>query len=1376
MDKAARAALLTAAGILDKARARTAVHRAGGQIAPSKYLPNVPRAVHAGGGRENGDTGGMNLYRGTNDSGESITGGIGEGLLFGTPHEDVARLYGDQISQFELPSHARVLTEGTGEFSQITGRKKGPLLRSLRQGENLRDAANEAIARAKEAGYDAVHFNSMRDMGVAVINPSIVVKKADGGRENGQVVNLGKEKLVRSITKAVADVKSGAHQENMDRRAYKLHESGHLPLPIGTKVTPPQGWDMPSELHIHGYWQDVLHPDQHGYKLKSENGDVYEVQHQMHSGQNPYVFGGGFKAYSGPVRNRAGYSDEAMASKNPILPTRTPEQSAQLNKEYDQLFGNDPDITKADGGRIGYENGGMTEEEMKAYMASQPPVNGAAELQAAMDSVSKAGRIGKLAGRATGIPMAGLLGRQLGEAYAINRLNKAGGGDVEGDDDGITAYHGSAYDFPQFDIGKLGTGTGHQAYGHGLYFAGDENDAKNYREMLKNNGSIDIEHESHKLGIPLDRDAQADLRSVSRNVNGDPAAAARALQARNLAARAMPQEKLADLIDMHRKSTSGHMYKVKLNVKPEELLDWNKPLSEQHPNVQAALSRTMPDYTIKNMAGLPHAFANGKMIEVNPNGLTGRDAYVLSRMGKSTEGSIAHQDAKAASEHLLSEGIKGIRYKEGGGYNYVMFHHDPVKVVDKYEYGGTVGKAGGGDVEDDDGITAYHGSPHSFDQFDISKLGTGEGAQAYGHGLYFAGNEEIAKHYRDTLSQQAYTGGRGLVRYFETPSGEVPSAKSAVADIAYSMQKYGIDPANKEGAAWLRSELAARSMGGSEISRADVLRMFKAGPVKENYAKGRMYKVKINAGPHELLDWDKPLSEQHPNIQRIAREADISKAVGPTRGVLQAWREGRDVGVEATGRDLHQAISGYGEHGKQAADYLQSQGLKGIRYRDAGSRDLSDGDPTHNYVMFHHDPVQVVDKYEYGGTVGKEDGGAMIGQHNTSAKGVEVASNIGGIPMPSMAISKVAHPLSGFGDVTLMAHPSMVTPSKETNVWAADTYTGRQPRGEEVFSDPKSVAKAMKADPNFSHMRDAGRWIESANNVTHADDTMKMAQLGLARGIDPKKHSTFYDYVNDVRSTLGANAYDNDHMPGLRAYGDIKRVLYPKEMYTPSGNLKKPVNYTLDAVMKHMKGSAESGTEGWARGAGMFRAVNTPKFSNMADVKADRGLIIPKEQMKPIKSEFEDSYSKLVEQLVKARGRTDFRAYDEAADALTDIAKGRKADWFGAVPPELVAQIKELGRHASKMPTEYFEAKSKKAIPLSAFPAALVPKEQPETARRLTEAGVKNVMTYGSPEEKLALYRSKPDLMFKNGGKAKNIERALSLTSLYSLGHDRDAG
>ncbi len=45
-------------------------------------------------------------------------------------------------------------------------------------------------------------------------------------------------------------------------------------------------------------------------------------------------------------------------------------------------------------------------------------------------------------------------------------------------------------------------------------------------------------------------------------------------------------------------------------------------------------------------------------------------------------------------------------------------------------------------------IKAYHGSPHDFDKFDLSKIGTGEGAQAYGHGLYFAENEGVAKSYK----------------------------------------------------------------------------------------------------------------------------------------------------------------------------------------------------------------------------------------------------------------------------------------------------------------------------------------------------------------------------------------------------------------------------------------------------------------------------------------------------------------------------------------------------------------------------------------------------------------------------------------------------
>jgi hypothetical protein len=49
-------------------------------------------------------------------------------------------------------------------------------------------------------------------------------------------------------------------------------------------------------------------------------------------------------------------------------------------------------------------------------------------------------------------------------------------------------------------------------------------------------------------------------------------------------------------------------------------------------------------------------------------------------------------------------------------------------------------------------MKAFHGSPHDFDKFSTAQIGTGEGAQAYGHGLYFAESEDVARGYRNTLS------------------------------------------------------------------------------------------------------------------------------------------------------------------------------------------------------------------------------------------------------------------------------------------------------------------------------------------------------------------------------------------------------------------------------------------------------------------------------------------------------------------------------------------------------------------------------------------------------------------------------------------------
>ena len=50
--------------------------------------------------------------------------------------------------------------------------------------------------------------------------------------------------------------------------------------------------------------------------------------------------------------------------------------------------------------------------------------------------------------------------------------------------------------------------------------------------------------------------------------------------------------------------------------------------------------------------------------------------------------------------------------------------------------------------------SAWHGSPHDFDEFDLGAIGTGEGNQAHGWGLYFAKDKKVSKLYKEVLSKE----------------------------------------------------------------------------------------------------------------------------------------------------------------------------------------------------------------------------------------------------------------------------------------------------------------------------------------------------------------------------------------------------------------------------------------------------------------------------------------------------------------------------------------------------------------------------------------------------------------------------------------------
>ena len=240
------------------------------------------------------------------------------------------------------------------------------------------------------------------------------------------------------------------------------------------------------------------------------------------------------------------------------------------------------------------------------------------------------------------------------------------------------------------------------------------------------------------------------------------------------------------------------------------------------------------------------------------------------------------------------------------------------------------------------GITVYHGSPHKFAKFDSSKIGTGEGAQAYGHGLYFAESPEVARNYREALSKTP------VISYVNGGREIVPGAANyQAADIASMISRGGIDPTTKAGKEWIKSEIDARWMNGHNVARSDVMRLLKSG-VEQKKELGAIYKVDLpDSAVARMLDWDKPLSQQAQNVRDSLDALRQANPQGYQR--LVDAQLGGPLMEQAAGMDLYRNLI-KGANERQMAEVMRQQGIPGIRYLDGGSRGAGGG--TSNFVVF----------------------------------------------------------------------------------------------------------------------------------------------------------------------------------------------------------------------------------------------------------------------------------------------------------------------------------------------------------------------------------------------------------------------------------------
>lgn len=242
----------------------------------------------------------------------------------------------------------------------------------------------------------------------------------------------------------------------------------------------------------------------------------------------------------------------------------------------------------------------------------------------------------------------------------------------------------------------------------------------------------------------------------------------------------------------------------------------------------------------------------------------------------------------------------------------------------------------------------FHGTPHrdiEKEGFKLQKIGTGEGAQAYGYGMYFASQKEIAEKYRKDLAGDSLS----------KPDGTLwspDSLKHLNIRVMARRNRSDLDATIKRGEELLSGH--SEHDGGINELRSDLktLRALRdAGGVKES--QGQLYHAEIPEDS-DLLDYDKPLSEQPEKVKAALRKAmpDIPENM-TGQDIYATLRYGKPKGFGQDGKALFDgkmALDSPTDSAKKASEYLESIGIPGLRYLDGSSRNKGEGSA--NYVIW----------------------------------------------------------------------------------------------------------------------------------------------------------------------------------------------------------------------------------------------------------------------------------------------------------------------------------------------------------------------------------------------------------------------------------------
>lgn len=234
---------------------------------------------------------------------------------------------------------------------------------------------------------------------------------------------------------------------------------------------------------------------------------------------------------------------------------------------------------------------------------------------------------------------------------------------------------------------------------------------------------------------------------------------------------------------------------------------------------------------------------------------------------------------------------------------------------------------------------AWHGSPYDFSSFDLGAVGSGEGNQAHGWGLYFAKDKDVSEAYKDMLGYQGDTVTFNGTQYHVNEEDDwVGGGKTATYGdmLGYVLDALADGGTTERAVSLLQKQLEKGRVRGIYADRVREAITALQNGTGQGSRGGRLYEVEIPENDM-LLDEQKPLKEQPETVRE-----SVQKALPGAKETL-------------TGKDVQQLLKQKYGTDKAVAMALKDAGLKGYTY--IGQQD------DRCFVVFDDAAVSVINQY-----------------------------------------------------------------------------------------------------------------------------------------------------------------------------------------------------------------------------------------------------------------------------------------------------------------------------------------------------------------------------------------------------------------------------